>query len=183
MGDPETILPADASAPGDQPADSGTWSVTVEDLASDHNLPDKPAVRDGRIYLSAMRGLRAELKEIQNREPPGTSTSARDPDRELLWPHFHSRREHAIRAHIMDDIGAHAIVEDAQRGFPRESGDLTVDLAEVWLEDTLLPRTSAPLGDIGFQGDAACSHGLVRAISRRVHGGLGMGRADRQRGR
>lgn len=129
-----------------------------------------------------MRGLRAELKEIQNREPPGTSTSARDPDRELLWPHFPSRREHAIRAHIMDDIGAHAIVEDAQRGFPRESGDLTVDLAEVWLEDTLLPRTSAPLGDIGFQGDAACSHGLVRAISRRVHGGLGTGRADRQRG-
>ncbi|WP_326602236.1 hypothetical protein [Streptomyces sp. NBC_01800] len=40
----------------------------------------------------------------------------------------------------MDDIGAHAIVEDAQRGFPRESGDLTVDLAEVWLEDTLLSR-------------------------------------------
>ncbi len=78
MGDPETVLPADASAPGDQPADSGTWSVTVEGLASDHNLPDKPAVRDGRIYLSAMRGLRTELQEIQNREPPGTSASARD---------------------------------------------------------------------------------------------------------
>ncbi|WP_055693190.1 caspase family protein [Streptomyces prasinopilosus] len=129
------MLRTDASAPGDRPAEGGARRITLEDLASGDNLPDTPAGRDGRAYLSAVRGLRAELKEIQDGEPPGSPAPPPDLDRTLLWLHFHGLREHAIRAHIMDDIGPHAIVEDARR-LPRESGNLTVDLAEVWLEDS-----------------------------------------------